>query len=317
METYDVIVIGAGPAGSSCAWQLNQQGFKVLIVDKSAFPRIKLCAGWITPFVFKLLQIKPTDYPYGLLTFKRLHFRFKGRHLPLPTRQYSVRRYEFDRFLLERGGAEILQHTVKAIEQSDGGFVIDGKYTAQYLIGAGGTHCPVYRTFFKDRVPRDEAKRIITIEEEFAYDYSDDNCYLWFFEDDLPGYAWYVPKANGYLNVGIGGGYAALKRRGQSIHEHWQRFIEKLSNLNLVRNHSFARRGYTYYLRSKNQTVYRNGAFLVGDAAGLATLDMGEGISAAIQSGLLAAQAIINGRPESYSINNISRFSLFKLLFTF
>ena len=106
----------------------------------------------------------------------------------------------------------------------------------------------------------------------------------------------------------------ALKKKGQTIHEHWQHFTEKLYKLNLVRGYTFAHRGYTYYLRAKKQTVYRNNAFLVGDAAGLATLDMGEGISAAIQSGLLAAQAIITGKPESYNINKIARFSLFRLL---
>ena len=314
---YDVIIIGAGPAGSACAWQLKRNGKNVLLLDKAAFPRTKLCAGWITPFVFKLLELNPAEYPYGLLKFKRLIFHFKGRRFPLPTRQYSVRRYEFDRFLAERSSVKMIRHEVKKIEQTSEGYVVDGAYSTKYLVGAGGTHCPVYRTFFKNRAPRDETKHIVTIEEEFAYNYHDSNCYLWFFENDLPGYAWYVPKANGYLNIGIGGSAAALKKQGQSIHDHWQRFINKLDELNLVRGHTFSRRGYSYYLRSKEQTVYRNGAFLVGDAAGLATLDMGEGISAAIQSGILAARAIISGKPDSYNVSKVAKLSLFKLLFPF
>ncbi len=314
---WDVIIIGAGPAGSACAWELQRKGKNVILLDKASFPRVKLCAGWITPYVFKLLELSPDDYPFGLLKFNRLIFHFKGRRFPLPTRQYSVRRYEFDRFLVERSRVKMIQHEVKKIERTDSGFVIDETYRSKYIIGAGGTHCPVYRTFFKTDTPRDEAKHIVTIEEEFEYKYRDSNCYLWFFENNLPGYAWYVPKANGYLNIGIGGGAAALKKRSQSIQEQWQHFINKLDKLNLVRGHTFSRRGYSYYLRSKEHAVYNDGAFLVGDAAGLATLDMGEGISAAIQSGLLAARAIIRGHPVSYTVDKIAKLSFFKLLFPF
>ena len=49
METCDVLIVGGGPAGSSCAWKLGQSGLNVVILDKARFPRHKVCAGWITP----------------------------------------------------------------------------------------------------------------------------------------------------------------------------------------------------------------------------------------------------------------------------
>jgi len=48
---YDVLIVGAGPAGASCAWRLKRAGLSVALVDKSRFPRDKVCAGWITPAV--------------------------------------------------------------------------------------------------------------------------------------------------------------------------------------------------------------------------------------------------------------------------
>ena len=64
-------------------------------------------------------------------------------------------------------------------------------------MGAGGTHCPVYQTFFSQSSPRAPGALIVAQEEEFQYDYKDDRCKLWFFENKLPGYAWYVPKKDG------------------------------------------------------------------------------------------------------------------------
>ena len=48
METCDVLIVGGGPAGSTCAWQLGRAGLDVMVMDTAAFPRDKVCAGWIT-----------------------------------------------------------------------------------------------------------------------------------------------------------------------------------------------------------------------------------------------------------------------------
>jgi menaquinone-9 beta-reductase len=94
---------------------------------------------------------------------------------------------------------------VKDITQKNNQFMVDEKFTARYLVGAGGTHCPVYHTLFKPHLSSPKKPLIIAQEEEFPYDYSDDRCRLWFFENKLPGYSWYVPKENGFVNVGVGG----------------------------------------------------------------------------------------------------------------
>ena len=62
MERCDVLIVGGGPSGSSCAWGLRDSGLDVLVLDKSVFPRDKVCGGWITPRVLAELKIDPSDY---------------------------------------------------------------------------------------------------------------------------------------------------------------------------------------------------------------------------------------------------------------
>ena len=62
MTTCDVLIVGAGPAGSSCARRLVQAGIDVVIADRAAFPRDKVCTGWITPETIDALELDLTDY---------------------------------------------------------------------------------------------------------------------------------------------------------------------------------------------------------------------------------------------------------------
>lgn len=312
MIKTDVIIVGGGPAGAACAWRLREHKIKCLILDQSVFPRGKPCAGWITPTVFKLLKINPDTYPASLTQFKSFQVSLRGVKFRLPTLQYAIRRIEFDAWLLSYAGFQPIHHKVEGIEEINEGYLIDGQYRSKFLVGAGGTHCPVRRTFFNHVRASHTQGLILAKEEEFVYPYSDDRCHLWFFEGGLPGYAWYVPKAGGYLNVGIGGSAAWIKSKGKTLNKYWQGFIVKLDKLGLVRGHPFNPKGYSYYLRGNSPRLCQGDVFLVGDSLGLATLDMGEGIGPAIQSGILAADAIKHN--TIYSISSIPRFSFPSLL---
>lgn len=308
MKNKRVIIVGGGPAGSSCAWRLRQHNIDCLVLDRAVFPRDKLCAGWITPEVLEDLELKPSDYPFGILPLRKMHVTFRRIKFRVPTLQYSIRRYEFDNWLLHRSGAPVETHDVRQIKENGEGFIIDDRYRCTYIVGAGGTGCPVFKYMFKNSGLRNEKKLIVTQEEEFPYRYSDPNCYLWFMENNLLGYAWYVPKENGYLNVGVGGKAAGLKRRDDSINRHWDLLVGKLKQKDLVGGHSFNPKGHSYYLRNRSDGVRKGNAFVIGDAAGLATVDMGEGIGPAVRSGLHAADAIALGRENT--LDDISRKSI-------
>ncbi len=301
MRSAGVIIVGGGPAGSSCAWNLMRQGVDCLVLDKESFPRTKLCAGWITPDVVKDLELDINSYPHSFLSFDKLLFHFPLAGLRPPTLQHSIRRFEFDAWLLERSGAPFEKHEVRSLRRVGKEYIIDEKYRCKYLVGAGGTRCPVYRNLFRETSPRLRKKQVVTLEEEFPYDYRDDRCHLWFFDKGLPGYSWYVPKADGYLNVGIGGFVTKLKQQDDDIKSHWERLTRKLERKNLVTGHRFQQKGYSYYLRGPVDTCRIGNAFITGDAAGLATKDMAEGIGPAVRSGLMAANAIAHDAPYDLS----------------
>lgn len=311
MTDVEVIIVGGGPAGSACAGRLKQNHKDCLILDQSHFPRAKPCAGWITPDVFHLLNTTPADYPHGLTQFSSFRVSLRGCQTRLPVRQYAIRREEFDRWLLQRSGVDFRQHKVERITQAGDRYIVDDQFACRYLIGAGGARCPVYKAFFSQAYPKNNDTLIATLEEEFLFDYHDDHCHLWFMRDGLHGYAWYVPKTGGYVNVGIGAKTAKLTASGDNLQRHWRRLTEYLDQSGLVSGHAYKPRGYSYHLRQKRPLTRVGNALIAGDAVGLATLDMGEGIRPAIMSGLLAAEALLQDR--DYSMSSIPRYSFFSL----
>lgn len=312
MIETEVIIVGGGPAGSSCARRLLKYGIDCLILDKEEFPRLKLCAGWITPQVLRELDLDETTYPHTLLTFKKLYYHFFGRRIAVKTRQYSIRRIEFDNWLLQRSGVPVHIHQAKEIRESGSRYIIDNRFSSSYLVGAAGTYCPVYRTIFQRVRPRIKKLLVTAMEAEFQYDYRDDRCYLWFFDNKLSGYSWYVPKGDGRLNIGIGGKLLSLKGGRGSIRDHWRSFIEKLNHLGLVRDFDFPARGCNYFLHHGKGPLRMGNAFIVGDSAALASRDMGEGIGAAVKSGILAAEAIARQTP--YTPGQVGRYSIFNII---
>ena len=307
METVDVIVVGGGPAGSACASRLVRAGASVLVLDRAEFPRTKLCAGWITPEVVADLDLDVEAYPHRFNTFNGIVVHLKWLKFTLPSVQHSIRRFEFDDYLLRSSGAPVRTHNVRSIESGPDGYVVDGRFRSKYLVGAGGTRCPVYRTFFREANPRARELQAATYEHEFAHQWRDERCHLWFFEKGLPGYAWYVPKADGYLNCGIGAMAEKLKARGEDIKRHWNHFMGVLARRGLVRDAELAPKGYSYYLRGGVEVVRVDNAFIAGDSAGLATRDLCEGIGPAISSGHRAADSIVDG--TEYRLDDLVAYS--------
>jgi menaquinone-9 beta-reductase len=312
MITSEVIIVGGGPAGSTCAWKLRQAGVETLVLDRSSFPRPKPCAGWITPRVLRHLEIDEHSYPYAISRYSRFYLHFPRFTLPLPTRQYAIRRIEFDDWLLKRSAAPVHTHTVREIRKEGGYFLIDEAYRCRVLVGAGGSSCPVSRTFFSHSYARNAPFTIAAIEAEFPAEVADRRCHLWFSEKGLPGYSWCVAKENGYVNIGVGGYAARLKQRGENIRQHWESLVERLISQSLLEKVPGDFRGYSYAIRHDSGPVQSGNCYILGDAAGLATRDMGEGIGPAVESGILAARAIAGG--SEYSVRSIRHRSIQDIL---
>ena len=308
MIEREVIVVGGGPGGAAAATALTETGLDCLVLDREPFPRDKLCAGWITPEVMQALGFTPSEYPHRLLTFERLNVSLWPFHGSIATTQHSIRRYEFDNWLLARSGADVAVHKVRGIRPDSSGFVIDGLYRCRYVIGAGGTRCPVYRCLFHTSAPRPRALQVVALELEFPYEWTNPDCHLWFLTDNLPGYSWYVPKADGYLNIGVGGMATGLKRRPSDIRYHWDKLIERLLGAGLIDLQPGPPRGYSYYLHAAPTVPRKGNALLVGDAAGFATRDLCEGIGPAVQSAQAAVEIIRD--PAQADVAGIDAFTI-------
>jgi len=105
----------------------------------------------------------------------------------------------------------------------------------------------------------------------------------------------------------VGGMAEQLKKKGGHIRDYWQKFVARLRKQGLVDYDDYDPKGYSYYLHGDVTEVRTGNAFIVGDAAGLATRDMCEGIGPAVKSGLLAARSIVSG--NEYSLAGIDRCS--------
>jgi flavin-dependent dehydrogenase len=126
------------------------------------------------------------------------------------------------------------------------------------------------------------------------------------------GYAWYVPKEKGIVNIGLGGYARELKASGKTLHDLFHSFKKFLIRKRLLDEAHAGRlraRGHPYYtIAGKPQEIKRRNCFLIGDSAGLATQDLGEGIAPAVESGLLAAKEILG--LDEYRADKIAPYSI-------
>ena len=299
IEACDVAIVGGGPAGSSCAWALRRAGARVLVLDAAAFPRQKVCAGWVTPRVFRALDLDPDEYrATGLVLQDVRAFRtglVGGRHM-VATRydevvSYAIRRIEFDNYLLRRAGVRVLDGTrVTSLRRQDAGWLINDLVAAKTLVGAGGHFCPVARLLN----PSSPDGRDVVVARELEAPIEGDTCSVdglapeLFFSRDLDGYGWCVRK-QGYVNIGFG-------RRGST---DFQRHVAEFADWLRASATLPARvldwktwKGHAYRLRRAGRRVSDEGVLLAGDAAGLAWPESGEGIAPAVESGIAAAKLI-------------------------
>ena len=323
MQRCDVLIVGGGPAGSSCAWGLRQRGFDVVVLDRAAFPRDKICAGWITPQICESLEIDAADYQKTRTLQPITGFAVEragdaqARVDFAEVVSYGIRRCEFDHYLLERCGAALrLEEPLLDVQREAGRFVANGELSARFLVGAGGHFCPVARGL-GIRPGEGEPTTVVAREVEFEMSLGQQttcttrpNLPELVFERDLKGFGWVVRKGD-WLNVGIG-------RQDQvAFPAQVDRFLDWLAARGRIPGGTPRRlQGHAYLLYGEApRPLAHDGVLLVGDAAGLAYGHSGEGIRPAVESGLLAARAVGNEKnPEdaarAYQLSVVQRFGI-------
>jgi len=301
MTDVDILIVGGGPAGSSLAWALRDSGLRIAVLDKRQFPRDKVCAGWVTPAVMNALAVDLDDYRQGGRTLQPISgFRVSQlgqqqveTHYQDGPVSYGIRRREFDEYLLQRSGAELmLGQAFKRMERDGDGWLINADIRASLVIGAGGHFCPVARRIGAKPGSSEKAVTAQEIEFEMSAEqkagcHAEPEVPELFFTPDLKGYGWIFRKGD-YLNVGLG------REDNHRLSEHVQAFCDFLresGRLDFDITDKFQGHAYLLYPHALRQVV-DEGVLLIGDAAGLAYPQSGEGIRPAIESALLAAGVI-------------------------
>jgi menaquinone-9 beta-reductase len=310
MLECDVLIVGGGPAGSTCARALRNLWLDVTVMDRQRFPRDKVCAGWITPQVIDELELDLDDYRRGRTLQPITGFRtgvFRRHDLDvgrdggdIATRydhpvSYGIRRCEFDHYLLQRSGARLrLGEGVATITRDHDRWIVNGEVAAPMLVGAGGHCCPVADVLNPRRGRPSREPLVVAQEAEFSVSPDagagfgvDPEVPELYFCDDMKGYGWCFRKQS-HVNIGLGRLDPVSLPKATA---HFVRFLEERRRI--PQGLSCRWKGHAYLVNeAPRRHVVADGVLLVGDAAGLAYAQSGEGIRPAIESGMMAAATI-------------------------
>jgi digeranylgeranylglycerophospholipid reductase len=316
LATYDVIVVGAGPAGSTAAYEIAKAGHQVLVLERDAYPgENNSCGGGLGHF----LQAK-FDLPDSLIHKKinavRLDVGFLEKTYQAPTPIYmSVKRTEFDQFLAERAtsvGAELrVRQNVQAYDPFHKVLTVLDRETkqtwqvaAKIVIFADGVRTLARREcgigVDADRDP------IIGLAWELSYPDNPYDMFEFIFDESkLPHGYWWVFPTRDTLNVGFGG---PVRDIGKNAREWLSEFIESRADL---RDLKPVRKTAGLIPTHVASQMHGAGVMVVGDAAGFVNPLTGGGIFIGMVSARIAArtacEALVERRYDSAFLARYSR----------
>lgn len=318
-KKFDVLIIGAGPAGAACAITLGRSGLQVALLDKATFPRDKTCGDALSVDVINQLLMLSSSLASGFNSFtdKLPSYGVKifspdYQHINIPFVRddvkscgYICERTHFDNLLFQHvkdyNNVHIFEDCdVQKIDQDKQAIHIQtskGNFEGDLVIGADGAHSVVSRYLSNIKVEKKHYSAGLRVYYEGVTSFHEQNYIeLHFFRNILPGYLWIFPLKNNKANVGIGIPSSVVAKKRINLKETLQTLLE--THPPLKERFHLAKpletvKGYGLPLGSKQRNISGERFLLAGDAASLIDPFSGEGIANAIRSGRVAAQHTI------------------------
>jgi geranylgeranyl reductase family protein len=302
VERFDVLVVGAGPAGSAAAMHLARGGARVLLADRARFPRDKPCGGGLTGRALRNAPCDVTPVVEHVVDRMVLRLGYKRRfaRTSSPPLILMTQRRRLDAHLAEQAAA--LGVDFRDGTRVDGVTIEDGEITANigvstvsasYLVGADGANGVVATAAGLG----DGIVRGVALEGNASWGDLDAAPYArtaWVELGTVPGgYGWVFPKGD-HGNVGVGGWMS----EGPRLRTH----LDRLARVHGVDPTKLREvRGHRLPMRRLGSLPARGRVVLIGDAAGLVDPLSGDGIYEAWVSARLAADAILSSSLEGYA----------------
>ncbi len=340
---YDVIIIGAGPAGATCALQLRHSNLNVLLIDKASFPRSKTCGDAITGRSIKTLYRCCPELVEQFRAFPqkteikhtRLHINF---HKPVDihwvNEAYCCRRTDFDYALLQgvrqhAPNVQVLEgFQVDDIVQDDtvpGRFLVGNSrqqryFSTQFLVGSDGTQSMVGKKLTTTRLEQNHHAGAVRAYFSGVKGLHLNRTEVFVLPEFMPGYFWVFPLSEDTANVGLGMLPHSIARQKVNLKEAVYAFIQASPELRARFDESTQMgklEGFGLALGSRRVPMSGDHFLLIGDAASLIDPASGEGISNAIVSGKVAAETIVAAfKAQDFSADSVKNYEkqLFKII---
>jgi len=324
MKENLVIIVGAGPAGTSAALQLNKMKIPCILVDKEIFPRDKTCGDAVTAkarIILERIDPRLADRFEKLPNLKKcwgiqmlapndtaVNLPFKWNYDKEKDRApgFVIKRREFDNFLAEEvRKAELVDFRegvyIDRIEKNSGGFLLGGnggqfQEQTKLILVANGAHSKFSRDYAgikKDN--KHYAGAVRAYYKNVSGLHPDGFIELHFIKKYLPGYFWIFPMENGLANIGMGLRTDHLSKKRLNLKKSMQEIIEghpliskRFKNATLMSKV----KGHPLPLGSKKYSISGDNYMLLGDAAHLVDPFSGEGVGNAMYSGWVAGEQI-------------------------
>jgi geranylgeranyl reductase family protein len=332
LTPYDILIVGAGPAGCATALALRHSGLRCLLVDKATFPRDKVCGDAIPGrAIQELRKLDPAfaerfaTSPRAMKTV-RTAIHING-HAPFEFRwvneAYTCRRVDFDAELLRL----VRRHTpteiregvaITDLERRQDGVAValegaDTPILTRLVIGADGAHSVVAKYLTGNRIDHTHYGAAVRTYYKGVTGVVPERAEIFVLPQFNPGYFWLFPLPGGAVNVGFGGHSVGLRRRQINLRRSVADFIAAYPGLAERFRHSEASTapvGFGLPFGSRWIDVAGDRFLLTGDAAALIDPASGDGIGNALLSARLAAACAIRcAQAQDFSASATARYT--------